>query len=115
VRVQHILLVDLFRRLYFVPQAMDMFMFIVAMFICGEFLSSASKQWWGNVCHLRLGILDYFFGLMYSRGNGFGNKTEVTVTLIAHCVLVKLIHPVPFRIHFFFFSIWLVMFTQLLR
>jgi len=40
-------------------------------------------------------FLIIFFGLMYSKGNGLGNKAEVT--LIAHCVLVKLIHPVQFE------------------
>lgn len=33
-----------------------LFMFIVAMFICGESLSSPSKQWRGNVCHIGFGI-----------------------------------------------------------
>jgi len=95
-RVQHILLVGLFRRLHFVLQAMA----IVPVHSCHVHMRSsihlqASKQWRGNVCHLRLGILDYFFGLMYSKGNGLCNKAEVT--LIAHCVLVKLIHPVQFE------------------
>jgi hypothetical protein len=70
-------------------------MFIVAMFICGDFLSSPSKQWSGTVCHVRFGSLSYFFGLMYSKEIGLGNKAEVT--FIAHCAMLlseKFIHPV---------------------
>ena len=111
-RVQHILLVGLFRRLQFVLQTMA----IVPVYSCHVHMRSSfhlqASNGGGMFAISDWEFLIIFFGLMYSKGNGLGNKAEVT--LIAHCVLVKLIHPVSVRIHFVFF-IWLVMFRQLLR
>jgi len=61
-------------------------MFIVAMFICEEFLSSPSKQAVeGKSMSYDLESSVILLGYLYSIENGLGNKAEVT--FIAHCVL----------------------------
>jgi len=113
-RVQHILLVGLFRRLQFVLQAMA----IVPVYSCHVHMRSSfhlqASNGGGMFAISDWEFLIIFFELMYSKGNGLGNKAEVT--LIALCVLLcwrKFIHPGSIQLHFFFFLHY--MFRQLLN
>jgi hypothetical protein len=121
-RVQHIILVGLFRSLSFVLQAMA----IVHVHSCHvhmwgvPFISKQAGSGGEIFVVSDLGSSVFLLGYLYSIENGLGNKAEVT--FIAHCVLTawvrrihalleRFIHPASIRFHFFFFSVsW-----QLLR
>lgn len=86
-RVQHIFLVGLFRRLHFGLQAMA----IVHVHSCHvhmwgvPFISKQAMEGKRLSCQIWKPQI-FFFGLMYPKENVLGNKAEVT--FIAHCVML---------------------------